>query len=200
MHALLVQRDVPLLHARDDARVVHLLRLCDVLLRVRLDVRTGGGVVEGQLLVDLLLDVVLGPHDDLGAEAARAPRPQEPEHRRAHAGGEDAEPGEDPAVEELTAREPQLLLLDGDVLDRGAGAGGLERLARLLRPGARLLVELGQLRADGLGRRRLAGRHRAVALARLAAEAAGGRPAPAFGQDRDRRQDQQRRNGDDQNG
>src|SRR5213078_2127767 len=137
-----VERDVTLLHAGDDARVVHLLRLCDVLLRVRLDVRTGGGVVEGQLLVDLLLDVVLGPHDDLGAEAARAPRQQEPEHRRAHAGGEDAEPGEDAAVEELTAREPQLLLLDGDVLDRGAGAGaspaGIERsllrVSRLRRP------------------------------------------------------------------
>jgi len=130
----------------------------------------------------------------------RAPRPEESEHRRAHPGGEDAEPGEDAAVEELTAREPQLLLLDGDVLDRRARAGGLERLARLLRSGTRLVVELGQLRAGGLGRRCLGRRQRTIALARLAAEPAGGRPATALGQDRDRRQDQQRRNGDDQNG
>src|SRR5215216_6332675 len=199
VHALLVQRDVALLHAGDDARVVDGLRLVDVVLRVGRDVRAGGGVVEGQLLVELRLRVVLGPDDDLGAEAARAPRPEESEHRRAHSGGEDAEPGEDPAVEELPAREPQLLLLDGDVLDRSTRADGLERLARLLRPGARLLVELGQLRADGLGRRCLGRRHRAVALARLAAEPAGGRPATALGHDRDRGQDQQGGNGDDQN-
>src|SRR5262249_60255415 len=172
VHALVVQRDVPLFHAGHDAGVVDLLGLRDVLFRVGLDVGARARVVEGDLLVERLLRVVLGADDDLRAEAASAARPEEPEHRRAHAGGEDAEPGENPPVEELPPREPDLLVFDGDVLDGCPGPGRLEGLTGLLRPGPRLLVQLGQPRAHGRGPGRVPLRARAHALARLTPEAA----------------------------
>src|SRR5262249_9599161 len=152
----------------------------------------------GLLLVERLLGVVLGADDDLRAEAAGAAGPEEPQHRRAHAGGEDAEPGEDAPIEELAPGEADLLAVDGDVLDRCLRPRRLEGLTGLLRPGARLLVQLGDCRAHRRGHGRLALRLRAIAAARLPAEAAGVRTPASLGHDRDCGEDQKGRYGDDQ--
>src|SRR3954451_21861506 len=96
VRALLVEGDVALGHPGQDAGLVpvDLLRLRQRVLRVRLDVHLGAGVVEGLLLVEGRLDVARAADGHLGAGAAGRRRPEEGEGGGAEAAHAEGEAGE----------------------------------------------------------------------------------------------------------
>ena len=96
VHALLVERDDPVLHALDHDRPVDRLCLRDVFLGVQLDVRARFGDVEGLVLSrDLRLDVV---------EGARRPSPCRRNRARFCSGQRNASiAGANPAAAKPTA-------------------------------------------------------------------------------------------------
>src|SRR5262249_7093052 len=112
----------------------------------------------------------------LAAEAARAERPEECEHRRRERGEAEADGDEQPAIQELPAADAELFLVDGFVLhDLAAAAADEPTECRTSLLGAlaprRLDVAPGRCEiSTGFGCGRVL-----VALARLTGEAAGRR-------------------------
>ena len=122
VHALLVQRDHPLLHPREHRRVLRdLLGLRDVGLRVRLRGRSGPRArrTAAFLLAQNAWMSASGDAGvDLAAEAAGGLGVQEADRRGAERTEADRHRDEDAPVEELPAADAELFLVDRRPLGR----------------------------------------------------------------------------------